>query len=242
MMKWVLFVLMSFVVVFNFAAPDVDAKLGWGNPELARILFFHVPTALGTIVFGLIGAWFSIQYLRNSRTIDDIKAKNLNVIAYAMALLAIVTGMIFSDVQWGKYWSWDPRQTSFLAVIFILSAYFAVRAAIADQEKQALIGAIYNVASMPVVLFFTFVYPRLPAILAQSLHPSTTIQNGSLDGPYRLGLYGTFLCIVWFAAWLYKLKVRADVVQYELELLHAELDHRRSDSAPRVVRAVPLHE
>jgi heme exporter protein C len=159
--------------------------------------------------------------------------------AMVLALLTMATGMLFSKVQWGDWWSWDPRQTSFLFVLLIYGAYFALRAAISDDDQRAKIAGAYSAFSVLPMLFLVFVFPRLPAVMQKSLHPSTTISQGEFSRIYWMVVLGVFACLIVVCLWLYRLAVRAGLLELRFKNGYQQTDHG-GPSAPRVVRPVSL--
>lgn len=167
---------MGVAIVWTFAVPNA---VGFPEPKLARIIFFHLPPAFLATGFFFAAGWFSLKYLRNRLPLNDIKAVAAVEIALLMACQTMAAGIIFSKVQWGAYWNWDPRQTSFLMVLLMFASYFALRSAFPDPEKRASIGAGYVLASLLPAIFLIFVFPRLPMNRdAGSLHPNDTIVSG----------------------------------------------------------------
>ena len=183
------------------------------NPDLARILFWHLPCALLSAVFVFMGGFWASKTLSKPTTANDARLAASLDIAALLAILTLVTGMVFSKVQWGAWWSWDPRQTSYLFVTLILLGGMALRSGIDDEIKRAKAAAGYALVMLVPIAFLTFVYPRLPQV--QSLHPSDTIQQGSLDSPYRMGvLFGLFaIGFVCHAVW----RMRVGASELELE-------------------------
>jgi heme exporter protein C len=224
--------------VWSFGVRDARLDDGWLNPDLARIIFFHLPCALLTTVFFFAGGWFSLQYLLKRLPEWDVRAAAAFEIGTLYAVLTMVTGVLFSKVQWGAWWQWDPRQTSFLLVLLILAAYFALRAGFGDEGKRAANSAAYGVSALLPAVFLIFVFPRLEQVRQASFHPSTTIQDGKLIGEYRVVLYSLFFLLLATSIWIYRLRVRAGIQLLELEASDAELDDRGRSTATGVVRPV----
>ena len=87
-------------------------------------------------------------------------------------------------------------------------------------------------------LFLVFVFPRLPQVM--SFHPSNTIVQGGFDSAYRMVVVGLFLMLLVAAVWLYRLRVRAGLIDFEVEELNGQLDHGGGDAPRRVVRPVSV--
>jgi heme exporter protein C len=208
-------VICGWLILGTISAFWVPSAKGFEVPDLARILFFHLPCALLAPIALLWAAFLGGRFLSKREPLDGIRLSVTWEICALFAILALTTGMVFSEVQWRSWWSWDPRQTSFLLVNLILFAGLVLKGSIADREKSSTSLAGYALVTMLPSIFLTFVYPRLPNVI--SLHPSNTIAQGGLDGSYKSVLY---LCFFGFAALgyhLYSLRIRTELLRLSIE-------------------------
>lgn len=51
------------------------------------------------------------------------------VIGYPLLTMVIVLGAFWAEIAWGRYWSWDPKETMSLVQWFIYGAYLHARVA-----------------------------------------------------------------------------------------------------------------
>jgi heme exporter protein C len=224
--------------IWGFLAPGAAQ---FPEPDLARILFWHLPGAFITVVFLLMGAYQSGRALRGGASLEaDVRAEAANELALLFGLITMATGIVFSKAQWQAWWSWDPRQTSFLFVLLILFAYFAIRAAFSDPAKRAANSAAYCLAALIPIMFLVFVLPRLPQV--QSLHPSNTIVGGGLKGPYWSVVLTNFVLFQSIGLWLYQLRVRTGEQEIFLENTDGKLADGGDRAASGVVRTLPLSD
>jgi heme exporter protein C len=201
----------------------------------------HLPAALLTVGFLIAATIQAFRYLGNEDPLVDEKHAALIECTALLGALALGTGIVFSRYQWGDWWHWDPRQTSFLLVMLMLGASLVLRSALTDRARRAKVTAIYSAATLLPNLFLIFVFPRLPQIKEVSLHPSQTVaatvdrsQQG-FDSNYQLALL-VMLVGAGIATWhLYRTRRCLLTRQRELENLHAELDAHRFDSTGRPV-------
>src|ERR1019366_1306177 len=149
--KAVFAVVMGMATVWSFEIPDVAF---FQAPGFARIFLWHFPCPMLFTFLILTGAYFSIRGFLTpegsgpgmgavARAEWDTRAVACMELSYLYALLTMATGIMFSWIQWGAWWSWDPRQTSFLMVLLIYAAYFAVRFAYTDAGKRAAYSSGY---------------------------------------------------------------------------------------------------
>lgn len=236
MIRWIILVGVFALTVASFA---VGPAKGFLRPDLFRIIFFHLPCAFIATIYFFIGAYHSIKALRSrdrEQLEHDVRAVTGMEMAMLMAVLTMVTGILFSRVQWDGWWVWDPRQTSFLLVLLIYGAYFALRAAFSDEQQRAKVSAAYSVLSLLPGMFLIFVLPRLMT----SLHPNETIQTGGFDKIYWLIILPLFVLLLITCVILHRLAIKAGLM--ELNIRDGQLEIRVDGSAPTgVVRPVSLH-
>ncbi|MGH9399221.1 MAG: cytochrome c biogenesis protein CcsA, partial [Thermoanaerobaculia bacterium] len=125
-LKLLLLPLMSAVIGAAFLWPEpAQGFIG----ESSRIVFFHVPCASTATVAFLVAAFYSALFLaRRDLRHDDVALAAVRL-GLLFAILTLVTGSIFSRIMWGAYWNWDPRQSSYLLLVFLYGAYLFLRAA-----------------------------------------------------------------------------------------------------------------
>ena len=163
---------------------------GLGNA--GRIIIMHVPTAwVSVLAFG-VSATFSALYLWRKKPEDDDRALAAAECGFLFTVLATVTGAIFSQVVWGIYWNWDPRQTSIFVLLLIYAGLFALRAALDNPDQKRQLGAVFALFAFVTVPFLIFIAPRMAE---STLHPNCAFLPGSkCDGielsEGRIGLLG----------------------------------------------------
>jgi heme exporter protein C len=236
--QWLLALAMGAATWMVFSAPDAE---GFQQPKLARIIFFHLPCAFITVIFLFVGAFYSFKYLRHKQWINEIKAATANEIAGLFAVLTMLTGILFSKVQWGAWWQWDPRQTSFLLLLMLFGGYFGLRAAFGEERRRALNSGAYSVAMLLPAIFLIFVFPRLKFV--QSFHPNETLTSGGFDRTYGSTLLTVGILLFVVAVWLFRLRVRVGQAELALEAHLERMDDRGRPTDSGVVGPVPIsHE
>ncbi len=138
-----------------------------GLEEKAKIIFFHVPTALVTVIAYLVAMIYGIKFLKTKDRGDDIKSVSSAALGFMFCILATVTGSVWAKFNWGSFWNWDPRETSIFILLLIYGAYFALRSALDNPEKRARLSAVYSIIAFLTTPFFIFIMPRIMV----GLHP-----------------------------------------------------------------------
>ena len=159
----------SVVAAIIFFVPPIK-----GLGELAKIIFFHVPTAWVAVVAFFSSAFFAAKFLRTNDFKFDALSARAAKLGFVFVLLSTASGAIFSKLTWGAYWNWDPRQTTIFVLILIYGAYLTLRAAVVDEKIRAKVSAVYSLLSVLTVPFLVFVLPRMYF----SLHPSPISSSG----------------------------------------------------------------
>jgi heme exporter protein C len=200
---------------------------GFMNPPLARIVVFHVPCSIVATIASIVATWYAIAYLRTRNWSDDIKSRVSFGFGLLFWILTTVTGAFFAKVQWGGYWNWDIKQTSMLMLLLINIAYFALRSAIENPNKQAAIAAAYAIFAMAAVPTLTYV---LPNSTPDTLHPKGVITTKEgLATSYKIVLWTGVLCLTSVYVWGLRIQVR-------IEQLAMQTRRRSSTkAAPKVV-------
>ena len=196
-LKWLLLPYMAAMIAAAFLWPEpAQGFIG----ESSRIVFFHVPCAsTATLAFLVAAVSSAISLARRDPRSDDVACAAVRL-GLLFAVLTLVTGSIFSRIMWGAYWNWDPRQSSYLLLVFLYGAYLFLRAAVDDPERRARLSAAYALFAAILMPFLVFVAPRI----TQSLHPQTVINKEGrilMDTPTRVvffaGLAGFAALFFW---------------------------------------------
>lgn len=221
--KWLLLPLMGAVAVLSYlyAGP----LPGFQSPETARIIFWHVPHAILSMVWFFTAAFYSFRYLRGGDLKDDLRAGKAAEIGLLLTVLATITGAVFSKMQWEGglntpwyygYWTWDAKQTAILVVILIFSAYFGLRSSVDDPRRRARLAAAYALMGAVLVPVLYYTLPHLPVF--QTQHPEGVIAKQRMSPEYRLVFWMSTLGFLGFSAWMYQLQVRLELAVERLQL------------------------
>jgi len=209
MWKITLFLIMSWVIVAAFVFPAPQQGIG----DASRIFYFHIPQAWVAVLAYVVSMVTSILYLKKGDPVNDDRARVAAALGLLFSILAAVTGSIFAKVTWGSFWNWDPRETSILILLLIYGAYFALRTAVAGDERRARLAAVYAVFAFLTVPFLVFVIPRV----LPSLHPADSVVDSSgrfTMSPETAGVFfPSLIAFTGLFVWLYKIRLRLCAVE-----------------------------
>lgn len=217
---------------------NAPGALGFPVPDLAKIIFFHVPPAMLCTVFFLWAAIMGIRYVSSRKPYFDMATQASVEIGTLLCALATVTGMMFAKAQWGKYWEWDPRQTSILIQLLIYLAYFALRSAFTDQDRAAKVTATYAAFAFITVPFLVWVLPRVVAFTKHE-GANQAVVGGQLDSTYRAIFWIATVYVFALAVTAYKWRIAALQIEKTREVTNGLASMDATDT--RVLRPVPLH-
>ena len=201
-------------LLLPYVGAVVAAAFLWPEPakgfigESSRIVFFHVPCAWTSTLAFLVAAGASFAYLRSRKPWHDEIATAAVRAGLVFGILTLITGSLFAKIMWGSWWNWDPRESSYLLLVFLYAAYLFLRSAIADPERRARIAAAYALFAVVLMPFLVFVAPRITA----SLHPQTVINPQGkilMDTPTRAVFFGAMAGFSGVFLWIMSLDARA---------------------------------
>ena len=185
-----------------------------------KIFYWHMPVALVSFVAIAFAAYYAIRFLMTKRSCFDTRARIAMEIGLVFILCTMVTGEMWTRYEWGVWWTWEPRLTTYFILMLLVIAYFILRNALADPERRATYASVFGILifiDVPICFMVTRLIPS-------SVHPVVFRTDSGLS-PYMLlplliSLFG-FLCIA-FA--LYRLRLRAQVMEDKLARIQDALE------------------
>ena len=160
------FVLLPVVVLMFLGGTVLYAQAAPLIPALNSYwITIHVSAAATASGILLVSGVASVLYLISARPGSRIAARLpdlalLDRLAYRTAVLAlpiwtfaIITGAIWAEAAWGRYWGWDPKETCALVAWVVYAGYLHARATAGWRGSRA---AWINVVGFGVMLFNLF--------------------------------------------------------------------------------------
>ena len=89
-----------------------------GHELNSLMLFIHPPLSILGYVFLFVFTFYLYRASSSKKRIVGF----LGLAAWVFSILGMVTGMIWAQVAWGSYWSWDPKETLTLILLIAVSA------------------------------------------------------------------------------------------------------------------------
>jgi heme exporter protein C len=216
----ILFLLVPFTAGFLI---DVPEPAGVPLQHTIRNLFFHVPMWFGMMILLAVSVVYAILYLLNHKEEYDVYSTAYAKTGVVFGFLGIITGAIWANYQWGQPWSGDAKQNGAAIAMLIYLAYFVLRNSV-TQDKQARLGAVYNIFAFCMLFPTIWIMPRL----VESLHPGGQGSQGNpalnpKDNTPTMRLIFWIAVVGWtlLGTWITTLRIRIEL----LHLKHSNAQH-----------------
>jgi cytochrome c-type biogenesis protein CcsB len=111
---------------------------------------------------------FLVQQKKNSPLLPD--AAVLEAVSYQSVMIGfpfltalIILGALWADIAWGKYWSWDPKETASLVTWLLYAAYLHARIVGGWRGTRAAVLLIAGFAAILLTFFGNYIFTGLHA-------------------------------------------------------------------------------
>jgi heme exporter protein C len=207
------------------AQVDGSAVIGGsvvGNKLLLsqKIFYFHVPVAIVSFGALIFTAFYGIRYLSTREPRYDTRARIATEIALVFIVMTMLSGDLWTRFEWGVWWVWEPRLTTYLILMLLVIAYFVLRTAIDDPSRRAGIAAVFGIITFvdaPICFMITRLVPS-------SIHPVVFRTDSGLAPSMLLPFLLAMLGMVLLAFALYRLRLRQANLASRLEALKLALE------------------
>ncbi len=230
----------GFGLVFFYAPLDADQGF------IQKIFYLHVPLAVVALAGFVVAALFSVRHLRSGDPKWDARSYVSIHLSIVFAAAVLVTGSIWAQASWGRWWGWEePTLVSFLIVFLLYATYYPLRYAVEDRERQARYASVFAITAGAFVPM-NFLAVRLADSL---LHPRVfATAEGGMDPSMWLTLAVTFVGIALLYVTLVRFELAAKSAAAQLARLRAILEpsqapYSRTESvAPATLTATQAPE
>jgi heme exporter protein C len=138
---WLAIPMVLIALYLTFIWSSVEVTMG----VVQKIFYFHVGSAWNAfLAFGVVFAC-SIGYLITRKRSYDIVAGVSAEIGVIFTVIVLTTGPIWARSAWNTWWSWEPRLTTTLILLFIYLAYLMIRNMDGPWEKRARLTAVFGI-------------------------------------------------------------------------------------------------
>lgn len=180
-----------------------------------KIFYFHVPVAVASFGFIIAAAVYGVLLLARKRSTYDLRSRICMEVGLVFILATMVSGDLWTRFEWGTWWVWEPRLTTYFILMLLVIAYFVLRTAVDDPEKKARFCAVFSVVAA-IDAPISFMITRL---IPSSVHPVVFRTDSGLPPdmliPFLCGLFG--MALVGFG--FYRLRLRTTEQSLQVEQL-----------------------
>ncbi len=220
----------GFLMAFLYADPvngaEVDGAVLIGDQMVTtklllsqKIFYFHMPVAIVSFCGIAFGCYYSIRFLISKQQRYDTCAKAAMEIGLIFIIATMITGEMWTRFEWGVWWTWEPRLTTYLILMLIVIAYFILRAALDEPERRATYsGVVAIIATVDVPI--TFMITRL---IPSSLHP-VVFREGGMTMDMGITVMVCMIGLLMLGFVMYRLRFRQARVTERVEAVKERLD------------------
>ena len=90
--------------------------------------------------------------LPGAATLDRV-AYRATAVAFPIWTFAVIAGAIWAEAAWGRYWGWDPKETTAFIAWVVYAGYLHARSTAGWRGRKA---AVVNVVAFAVMVFNLF--------------------------------------------------------------------------------------
>ncbi|MEG0217092.1 MAG: cytochrome c biogenesis protein [Raoultibacter sp.] len=185
-----------------------------------KIFYFHMPVAITSFVALAFTAYYGIRFLATKKSCYDLRGRFATEIALLFIVCTMVSGELWERFEWGVWWTWEPRLTTYFILMLLVIAYFILRNAIDDPERRAVYASVFGIIAFvdaPICFLITRLVPS-------GVHPVVFRTDSGLSPdmllPLMISMFGMFM--IAFA--LYRLRLRAGILEEKVEALKKRLE------------------
>lgn len=139
-----------------------------------KIFYFHMPVALVSFIALAFAAYYGIRFLATRNARFDTCSKVAMEISLLFIIMTMITGEMWTRFEWGVWWTWEPRLTTYLILMLIVIAYFILRNAVDEPERCSVYAAVVSIVALidvPICFMITRLIPS-------SVHPVVLREGG----------------------------------------------------------------
>jgi heme exporter protein C len=185
-----------------------------------KIFYFHMPVAVTSMAALAFTALFGVLFLLKRRRIWDTRARIATEISLVFIMMTMVSGELWERFEWGVWWTWEPRLTTYFILMLLVIGYFILRNAIDDPERRATYASIFGILAFidaPVSLMITRLVPS-------GVHPVIFRTDSGLSPEMLIPLLLSMAGFAAVACALYRLRLREQLLRQRLEALTESLE------------------
>lgn len=185
-----------------------------------KIFFFHMPVAIASMVLFLFAGYYCVRFLMKRDIAYDTRAKLCMETGLVFVICTMISGEMWTRFEWGVWWNWEPRLTTYLVLMLMVIAYFVLRNSIGDPERRAIYSAVVGIlilVDVPVCFMVTRLIPS-------SVHPVVLRADSGMSPEMIISLVLCLLGMLLIAFALYRFRLRTQLMEDKLAAIQEKLE------------------
>lgn len=198
------------------AGTEVSTKLLLSQ----KIFYLHVPVAVASFAVMLFAAYYGIRFLMTKDRAFDVRSRTAMQVTLVFVIATMISGDLWTRFEWGVWWVWEPRLTTYFILMLMVFAYFILRNAVDDVERRATYAGVFGIlifVDVPICFMITRLIPS-------SVHPVIFRTDSGMSpdmlAPLLLSMFG--LCLIAFG--LYRLRLRVQLMEDKIARIQDALE------------------
>ncbi|MDR2492363.1 MAG: cytochrome c biogenesis protein CcsA [Coriobacteriales bacterium] len=185
-----------------------------------KIFYFHVPVAITSFCALTVAAVYGIRYLMTRNERHDLRSRVGMEVTLVFIIMTMLSGDLWTRFEWGVWWVWEPRLTTYFILMLLVIAYFILRTSIDAPDRKATVAAVFGIIALidaPICFLVTRLVPT-------SIHPVVFRTDSGLPLlmllPFLLALFG--MVLIGFA--VFRMRLRQASLAERLEALKLQIE------------------
>lgn len=199
-----------------------------------KIFYLHVPVAVASFAAMAVAAFHAVRFLATKDRAHDRASRTAMQVTLVFVIATMISGDLWTRFEWGVWWVWEPRLTTYFILMLLVIGYFILRNAIDDPERRARFCAVFCIVAFidaPISFLITRLVPS-------STHPVVFRTDSGLPPmmliPFLMGLFGMLMVAFALYRWALRVNTQADEVEAlkeQLEELDVSANRAAADEA-----------
>ena len=188
-----------------------------------KIFYMHMPVAIVSFLMMALATYYAVRFLVSKEQRYDTCSFVALEVALLFVIATMVTGDLWTRFEWGVWWTWEPRLTTYLVLMVLVLGCFVLRNAIDEPDRRAAYSAVITIIAfvdVPICMMITRLIPS-------SLHPVVT-REGGMTGDMGMTVALIMIGLLLVAFGLYRTRFRQVRVSERVQELKDQLDDERA--------------
>lgn len=113
-----------------------------------KIFYLHVPVAVASFAAMAVAAFFAARFLATKDRAHDRASRTAMQVTLVFIIATMISGDVWTRFEWGVWWVWEPRLTTYFILMLLVIGYFILRNALDDPERSARFGAVFCIIAL----------------------------------------------------------------------------------------------